>query len=52
MKISKHNFGIAVDPKRPPSGTTFWSGLEAPDHKGRVWWPRPFPAKNEPKNEN
>ena len=37
-KFLKHNFEIliVVDSKGPPSGPTFWSGLEAPNHKGRV----------------
>ena len=28
-KFGKHIFEIAVDPKGPPSGPTFWLGLEA-----------------------
>ena len=31
-KFRKHNFEIVVDPKGPPSGSTFWSGWEAPDY--------------------
>ena len=37
--ISRYN--SELDPKDPPSGPSFWSGFEAPNHKGRAWWPRP-----------
>ena len=33
----KHDSEIAVDTKGPPSGPTFWSGLEAPNHRKRMW---------------
>ena len=48
MGFTLENFEIAVDPKGPPSGPTFWSGLEEPGHKGHAH----FPAKSGPKNEN
>ena len=31
LKSWKHDFEITVDPKGPPSGSTFWSGFEGPD---------------------
>ena len=31
QKSWKHDFEITDDPKGPPSGSTFWSGFEAPD---------------------
>ena len=31
QKIWKHYFKTTGDPEDPPSGSTFWSGLEAPD---------------------
>ena len=30
QKSWKHDFEIIGDPKGPPSGSTFWSGFEAP----------------------
>ena len=41
-KFRKHNYEIVVDPKGPPSRPTFWSGVEALNHKGCAWWPRLF----------
>ena len=32
LKFPKLDFEIAVGPKVPPSGPTFWSGFEAPEH--------------------
>ena len=31
-KFRKHDIEIAVGPKGPPRGLTFWLGLEAPDY--------------------
>ena len=31
QKSWKHYFEITGDPKGSPSGSTFWSGFEAPD---------------------
>ena len=49
QKSWKHDFEITGDPKVPPSGSTFWSGFEAPDlvatpfeNKNQKWqiWPK------------
>ena len=34
QKSWKHDFEITGDPKGLPSGSTFWSGIEAPDSIG------------------
>ena len=51
-KFRQHNFEIAVDPKGPSSGPTFWSGLEALNHKGHAWWPHPFSRQKWPINKD
>ena len=44
-KFRKHDFEIAVDPKGPHIGQTFWSGLEAQTIRGtrggNAHFPRP-----------
>ena len=46
------NFEIAVDPKGPPSGPTFWLGSETPNHKGCSGGHAHFPSKSDPNNQN
>ena len=41
-KFSKTFSEITVDPKVPPDGPTFWSGLEARNILAPAWRPRPF----------
>ena len=45
-KFRKHDFEIAVDPKGPPSGPTFWLRF-----KGRAWWPQPSKVTHKINNE-
>ena len=44
LKGSKHYFEIAVGLKGPPSGPTFWLGLDAlrPITSVGAWWLRPL----------
>ena len=41
-KVWKQFIEITVDPKGPPSGPIFWSGLQAPDPLMPSWRQRPF----------
>ena len=36
-KFQKHDFEIKVDPKGPPSESTFWLGFETPEPCGCTW---------------
>ena len=42
LNFRKHFSEITVDPKVPPDGPTFWSGLEARDPLTPAWRQRPF----------
>lgn len=44
-KFRKYDFEMKDDQKGPPNGLTFWLGLEAPGHFGRMRWPRPLSCK-------
>ena len=48
-KFFKQIFEIAVDPKGPPSGPTFWSGFEIPDLLALAWQQRQFSLQHRPK---
>ena len=37
QKSWKYDFEITVDPKGPPSGSTFWLGFKVPDPLGSEW---------------
>ena len=48
LSFWEHFFEITADPKGPPSGSTFWSGVEAPDPSAPAWCSghAHFPTKN------